>query len=209
MSEINQNNMEGSEDAQKYIKTLERTIDNLKNIVSVLNEKLTNIEKEITLLREENMDLKSKMPNVGNLQKTNEMYKMKVDELEREIKILKKNQQIFEAERASVQDNKGDIYVLQKKLSNLQSQNETLLNKVASINQAYDIGSKKPLVREVIEQEVEILENTSGGRRKCPSCDNKNPASIKELVDKTNVIFNYPRMYGKKSKCGECGVEWK
>ncbi|MFX1393297.1 MAG: hypothetical protein ACFFAH_06945 [Promethearchaeota archaeon] len=201
--------MESLEDAQKFIKTLERTIVNLKNTVSVLNEKLTNIEKENNFLREENMDLKSKIPNVGNLQKTNEMYKIEIDELKREIKVLKKNQAIFEAERSNIQDNKGDVNVLQKKISNLESQNKNLLNKIASINQAYAIDSKKPFVREIKEKEVEILENTSGGRRKCPNCNNKNPALIKEHVDKTNVIFNYPRMYGKKFKCGECGAEWR
>ena len=47
------------------------------------------------------------------------------------------------------------------------------------------------------------------GRRKCPECGNENPLMIHESVDKGNIILDYPRMYGKKYRCGECGVEWR
>jgi hypothetical protein len=32
---------------------------------------------------------------------------------------------------------------------------------------------------------------------------------IHESTDKTNIILDYPKMYGKKFKCGECGTEWR
>ncbi|MEJ2294272.1 MAG: hypothetical protein P8Y23_05835, partial [Candidatus Lokiarchaeota archaeon] len=47
------------------------------------------------------------------------------------------------------------------------------------------------------------------GRRKCPNCGNENKALIHESVDKGNIILDYPRMYGKKYRCGECGLEWR
>ena len=47
------------------------------------------------------------------------------------------------------------------------------------------------------------------GRRKCPECGIDNPLMIHESVDKGNIILDYPRMYGKKFRCGECGVEWR
>ncbi len=47
------------------------------------------------------------------------------------------------------------------------------------------------------------------GRRKCPECGIENPLMIHESVDKGNIILDYPRMYGKKYRCGECGVEWR
>jgi len=40
------------------------------------------------------------------------------------------------------------------------------------------------------------------GRRKCPECGNENPLMIHESVDKGNIILDYPRMYGKKLRCG-------
>ncbi len=47
------------------------------------------------------------------------------------------------------------------------------------------------------------------GRRKCPNCGMEDKAMIHESVDKGNIILDYPRMYGKKYKCGECGREWR
>jgi len=50
---------------------------------------------------------------------------------------------------------------------------------------------------------------TSDGRRKCPICGNENLRQIREVEDKTKIISAYPRMYGKKFKCGQCGAEWR
>ena len=47
------------------------------------------------------------------------------------------------------------------------------------------------------------------GRRKCPSCGEENKNMIHESTDKTNIINDYPRVYGKKSRCGRCGQEWR
>jgi hypothetical protein len=32
---------------------------------------------------------------------------------------------------------------------------------------------------------------------------------IHESTDKGNIISDYPRVYGKKYRCGKCGVEWR
>jgi hypothetical protein len=47
------------------------------------------------------------------------------------------------------------------------------------------------------------------GRRKCPECGTDDPHMIHESVDKSNIILDYPRVYGKKYKCGQCGIEWR
>jgi transposase-like protein len=47
------------------------------------------------------------------------------------------------------------------------------------------------------------------GRRKCPKCNNENKFMIKESTDKGNIILAYPKVYGKKYKCGQCGIEWR
>jgi hypothetical protein len=52
-----------------------------------------------------------------------------------------------------------------------------------------------------------IVEGIS--RRECPICGNKNKALIHEIIDRTHIISAYPRMYGKKYKCGQCGREWR
>lgn len=52
---------------------------------------------------------------------------------------------------------------------------------------------------------VEKLE----GRRKCPECGTDDPHMIHETTDKSNIILDYPRVYGKKYSCGNCGIIWR
>ncbi|MFX1591506.1 MAG: hypothetical protein ACFFCL_02325 [Promethearchaeota archaeon] len=52
-----------------------------------------------------------------------------------------------------------------------------------------------------------IVEGIS--RRECPICGNTSKALIHEIIDKTHIISAYPKMYGKKYKCGSCGREWR
>ena len=52
------------------------------------------------------------------------------------------------------------------------------------------------------------IEKTEG-RRRCPRCNTENKLMIHESTDKENIIMDYPRVYGKKFKCGQCGQEWR
>lgn len=47
------------------------------------------------------------------------------------------------------------------------------------------------------------------GRRKCPNCAEESKNMIHESIDKSNIISDYPRVYGKKYRCGTCGTEWR
>ncbi|MHA2007869.1 MAG: hypothetical protein ACXABO_10910 [Promethearchaeota archaeon] len=47
------------------------------------------------------------------------------------------------------------------------------------------------------------------GRRSCPECSTEDPHMIHESVDKSNIILDYPRVYGKKYTCGNCGQIWR
>lgn len=49
----------------------------------------------------------------------------------------------------------------------------------------------------------------SEGRRRCPSCNEENKYMIHEETDKTIIIMDYPRVYGKKWRCGKCGTIWR
>ncbi|MFX1380020.1 MAG: hypothetical protein ACFFA4_13095 [Promethearchaeota archaeon] len=56
---------------------------------------------------------------------------------------------------------------------------------------------------------IRTVEKMDGTRRSCPECRTDDPHMIHESVDKSNIILDYPRVYGKKYKCGQCGVEWR
>ena len=47
------------------------------------------------------------------------------------------------------------------------------------------------------------------GRRRCPKCGIEDKSMIHESVDKSNIILDYPRVYGKMYHCGECAADWR
>jgi len=59
-----------------------------------------------------------------------------------------------------------------------------------------------------IDDSIMTIEKEEG-RRKCPKCANEDKMLIHESVDKSNIILDYPRMYGKKYRCGLCGCLWR
>ena len=59
-----------------------------------------------------------------------------------------------------------------------------------------------------VDESIMSVEKVEG-RRKCPKCGNEDKGLIHESIDKTNIILDYPRMYGKKYRCGNCGTMWR
>lgn len=61
------------------------------------------------------------------------------------------------------------------------------------------------------ENEIPIApsEETVTRKKKCPNCGNTNKAQIREVDDKTRLIYTYPKIYAKMYKCGQCGAEWQ
>ena len=58
------------------------------------------------------------------------------------------------------------------------------------------------------EDKILSIEKTEG-RRRCPSCSEEKKNMIHESTDKNRIISDYPRVLGKKFRCGRCGQEWK
>ncbi|MFX1279322.1 MAG: hypothetical protein ACFFA3_07885 [Promethearchaeota archaeon] len=94
--------------------------------------------------------------------------------------------------------------------------NEDYLSKrVEALNKSELVSES---ISTILEEEEEI--NISGSnnssvvdiedsisRRKCPSCGDEN--SVHEVIDKSIVLMDYPRIYGKKKYCGKCGYDWR
>ncbi len=92
-----------------------------------------------------------------------------------------------------------------------------LIDDVPKEEEIKPLGRKKEIVitESIFSQDVPPLEMHKGqilqgsSRRECPNCGNYNKVLIRETIDRTHIICDYPRMYGKKYHCGECGVEWR
>ena len=69
-------------------------------------------------------------------------------------------------------------------------------------------SSAAPGIPGMVDESILTIEKTEG-RRVCPKCGNDNKLWIHESVDKTNIILDYPRVYGKKYHCGLCGAVWR
>jgi hypothetical protein len=136
----------------------------------------------------ENIDRKDPNLIIKELRDENESLKMRIVELEEEIKILLGSKEpIKEIEVPKVQ---------------YEPITPTIKKEV--------IVSSSVFSSDTVPLEMgkgPIVEGIS--RRECPICGNNNKALIYENIDRAHIISAYPRLYGKKYKCGECGREWR
>jgi hypothetical protein len=125
--------------------------------------------------------------------------------------------QIEEPERISYEPSLNQPYI---------SNNLNILNLEKAVNGIKEDVKKELIIRDEIfelsEQirEEKIIEKLTvkpkdiltikkpEGRRKCPVCENANRLLIHETEDKNNIILDYPRIYGRKWRCGLCKTEW-
>jgi len=97
---------------------------------------------------------------------------------------------------------------IEKFVNNFQKKFKRLLNKV-EIN-SVDAEYILTLNEEMLKKEILDVKKPKGRRRRaCPKCGNQNVNSIRELEDKTTILSNYPKIYGKKYQCRVCNCEWR
>ena len=78
---------------------------------------------------------------------------------------------------------------------------------IAQLKEA-SASSAGPGIPGSMDDSILTIEKTEG-RRKCPKCGIEDKNMIHESIDKSNIILDYPRVYGKKYRCGECSIEWR
>ena len=139
--------------------------------------------------------------------------------------IGKKDSTLIEYERI-IRDLMNENETLKNKVAELIQENRTLKGSHDTIietpSPVIQYQTKAPKMQEsVMASHVSFSQDTvsldmgkgpiveGSSRRECPICGNTNKALIHENIDKTHMISAYPRMYGKKYKCGECGREWR
>lgn len=146
---------------------------------------------------------------LGKLKKENENLRRRIKELQKENSLLK--------EKLSVREKKSIVPEVEKKPLKLfkkqkkadvkdspKKQKAPDVSKGMDLEVSSDFGAPNVPLRSKYKT---IMNGDS--RRMCPSCDNTQHKFIYEEKDKTHIIMDYPRIYGKKFKCGKCGQEWR
>ncbi len=124
---------------------------------------------------------------------------------------------ILMADRQGIQLRSRHLPSLGKKLEEIKLEEEIELTKEELKSVAISPeGEVIPISKEITPSEVvELLKK--GYKlpawvvipRHCPKCFNQNQNSIREIEDKNVILMEYPRIYGMKFVCGNCGNEWR
>jgi len=213
------------ESTRNTIANLMEEVNRLENVILKKNEKIFELVNENNLLRNNIDFLKIEKPDIAQLEEEIANLQEQVVALEDENKRLKEKDKKVLKEAISIQK---EIEIPTQKPLKVETEQSTepsleMEEKIAmdtdilKIEEAEEAVSSHTMVDElksILSPELEkekqpILEGTSEGRRRCPKCGNVNKALIREMPDKTHIILAYPRMYGKKYKCGLCGTEWR
>ncbi len=162
-----------------------------KEMVDKKSQTLKENEKTIEELKIENDLLKNQLVQKEH---EKEILETKIDELIREI--AQNREIILEQEKTQIKETSS------KKKAEIQGKK---VKKAKKKEDSKVTEEFKPDGR--IAAKDKIVEGTS--RRKCPICGNSNTHLIREVTDKSIIILDYPKVYGKKFVCGECGANWR
>ena len=98
-------------------------------------------------------------------------------------------------------------YIIMKNEEYILEKEKTSKKEVISEDEKLTFKESSEKVNLTIDQNGVLVISPLTGRRKCPSCENE--GLIHEIVDKSIILLDYPRIYGKKYRCGTCGQEWR
>lgn len=205
LESLENRNIELKEEKQQLKEEIKTAKIELFNF-SRKEERVSDLKYKIEELKKENIDLKekdtlllAKTITAINVQKREHrpvlkdvpLKTEKVSEVDLEVKQEKPKEQI------KVLPQKPEI-----KSDLVTGDNDMSLDKTSETE---DLGIKEKIPVESIKSSEEIVIR----KKKCPNCGNTNKAQIREVDDKTRLIYTYPKIYAKMYKCGQCGAEWR
>jgi len=185
-------------------RSLRENIETLKSE----NSHFTGLEHEIARLKEvilnlekEKLELRAK--ETAEISKKEELYSQDLPvDISNEVKSIFETTKSTETSTSPVHTGYTVPPIKPKKFRR-KTTPKTEAMKTENLSSVSSEDSPTPSVQD----SKKIIEETV--RRKCPTCFNTNKKFIREFTDKSNIIMQYPRIYGKKFKCGICRTEWK
>ena len=181
------------------------TIDNLekenKSSIDNLEKAIYDLESMNSESQKENQKLTAKLNTVEADRSRLRKFEDKASNLEKEVQALQKENEELKQKDA----------VLLAKTINIMEDRKKEPIIIAESGEPLSEEKEGEKIEEPIEisLEDEILKEEEATRKKvCPNCGVSNKDFIREIDDKTKIIYTHPKIYGKMYRCGQCGTEW-
>jgi ribosomal protein S27AE len=224
---ILEDNIQTLKSKQSSAIELENALESLENRNIELNEEKQQLKKEIKAAKTELFNFSKKEERVSDL-------KTKIEELKKENIILKEKDTLLLAktitainvqqkrehrpvlkDTSSKAEEVSEVY-LEVKQEKPKEEIKVLLQKPEIKSDLITTDTKMDLIQTSETEELGIKDEIPIEpskeivirKKKCPNCGNTNKSQIREVDDKTRLIYTYPKIYAKKYKCGQCGAEW-
>ncbi|MFX1586167.1 MAG: hypothetical protein ACFFDL_16595 [Promethearchaeota archaeon] len=197
--------------------SLDRIVDTLKKNNSELEEENRNLTEKLDALKREKLKMFKYESKISDLNRQIEDLQKKNQELREKDSILlaktitalqlhdKKEEQILKpkiTKSIKISETAHEVNVFEMEQQNLKE-----FEKESEI-----ISTKIDDTPDLILKSGEIGESEEGEvirKWQCPKCGNNNKAQIREIDDKTRLIYAYPKIYAKKYQCGQCAAQWR
>jgi uncharacterized protein YlxW (UPF0749 family) len=218
----------------ELIKTKQVSTEELDKIVESLKINNLNLEEENRALNEQLDALKREKLRIFKFESQISELNTQIEELQQKNKELREKDTILLAKTITAlqhHDKKESVksesnFVEFKPITEFSiNEEEEEMTKIKELSTSIENTVIKPYIADTLiesrkfvreekvfePEELEEEEEDSDFTRKwqCPKCGNSNKAHIREIDDKTRLIYAYPKIYAKKYKCGQCGTEWK
>jgi len=222
-----EDNIQTLKSKQSSVIELENALESLENRNIELKEEKQQLKKEIKAAKTDLFKFSKKEEKVFEL-------KNKIEELKKENINLKEKDTLLLAKTITAinvpkrehppvlkvtppkteKDSEVDLEVKQEKPN---EQTKVLLQKPEIKSDLITADTKKDLSQTSETEELGIkdeipIESSKEiviRKKKCPNCGNTNKSQIREVDDKTRLIYTYPKIYAKMYKCGQCGADWR
>jgi DNA repair exonuclease SbcCD ATPase subunit len=212
---------------QSSVIELEKALESLENRNIELKEEKQQLKTEIKAAKTEIFKFSKKEERVSDLKdKIEELKKENINLKEKDTLLLAKTITAINVPKREqppvLKDTLSKIEKvtevdLEVKQEKAKEQTEVLPLEPEIISDLIPTDTKTDLSqtsepKELLkENEIPIAPSEEAVTRKktCPNCGNTNKAQIREIDDKTRLIYTYPKIYAKMYKCGQCGAEWR
>ncbi|MFX1414417.1 MAG: hypothetical protein ACFFA2_11375 [Promethearchaeota archaeon] len=201
---------------------LDKMVEALKGNNYRLEEENKALNEKLEALKREKLKIFKLESQITDLNETIESLKQKNKELrEKDTILLAKTITALKPQsKKGAGKPESDIFKLkvpepsieeeQLAISKVNELSKNITNNLIKPYSADTVIESKTLKEENLQEpELETMEDDFTRKWQCPNCGNSNKAYIREMDDKTRIIYAYPKIYAKKYKCGQCGVEWK